>query len=337
MHTLVQATIIAAAFEAAAVNHANASDVEGNHRDSLATFPTTIKGLCAFVTPVDPTAVTVLFRSSGGCRIAIGGGGDSGVECVVKPQRPHKHERIAEIEKRIAAKAAGRAKAEAKRPPWLPVHLNQFPQRGSTLDQYTMVNDLPEKLQEQISTSYCSTKFGVRAGKKIAAALKRIWEKYPVSLRVKELFETVETFVSISRQIAYIRSLAFESRNPTANSGGGVGTNFDGDGGCLGVDHIFDLACGHGLLGVLLAYRFPNTTVVCVDREYRECFAHYIEAFNAPETIGAETLTNVQFVQRDMAEIRIPPHSFLACVHGCSEANTIAMALAKEANAGQVL
>ena len=60
-----------------------------------------------------------------------------------------------------------------------------------------------------------------------------------------------------------------------------------------GLNTIFDLACGHGLLGVLLAYRFGcpdgdsctskhcrgDIKVVCVDLERRAAFNHYVEGF----------------------------------------------------------
>ena len=42
---------------------------------------------------------------------------------------------------------------------------------------------------------------------------------------------------------------------------------------------IYDLACGHGLGGMLLAYRFPDVKVVCVDIDRRPCWNTYREAF----------------------------------------------------------
>ena len=39
---------------------------------------------------------------------------------------------------------------------------------------------------------------------------------------------------------------------------------------------IYDIASGHGLLAVLLAYRFPTMKVLSLDREKRDGFAHYV-------------------------------------------------------------
>ena len=47
---------------------------------------------------------------------------------------------------------------------------------------------------------------------------------------------------------------------------------------------IYDIASGHGLLAVLLAYRFPKMTVVALDREKRDGFVHYVpRLFFLPE------------------------------------------------------
>jgi tRNA1(Val) A37 N6-methylase TrmN6 len=45
------------------------------------------------------------------------------------------------------------------------------------------------------------------------------------------------------------------------------------------VEIIYDLACGHGLLGVMLAHRFPRLRVVCVDLKRRPAFDHYLEVY----------------------------------------------------------
>merc|ERR1719160_357765 len=82
---------------------------------------------------------------------------------------------------------------------------------------------------------------------------------HPTSLRIKELFETVEAFLVVGQFFNEKRKL-------------------------LGLNTILDLACGHGLLGVMLAYRFPDMSVRCVDLEPREAFHHYLEAWAAEGT-----------------------------------------------------
>merc|ERR1712194_316084 len=97
------------------------------------------------------------------------------------------------------------------------------------------------------------------------------------------------------------------------------------------------MACGHGLLGVLLASRFHDVQVVCVDLERRPSFAHYVETFEglSDHTDGyAKPLSNVRFVEGDIAGVTVPPRSFVVCVHACNEANKIAVELARQAQAG---
>jgi SAM-dependent methyltransferase len=149
------------------------------------------------------------------------------------------------------------------------------------------------------------------ASQELEAALRLVWEARPTSLRVKELLETVETFGLVEAQIAAVQARAGAARR---------------------IEHIYDLACGHGLLGVLLAYRFSSCSVVCVDLERRDSFDHLVEGFRAsvapdPATGEAVALANLRFMQADMRGLALPPHSFAVCVHACNEANTTALEL----------
>ncbi|CAE8659228.1 unnamed protein product, partial [Polarella glacialis] len=75
--------------------------------------------------------------------------------------------------------------------------------------------------------------------------VEHVAQHHPKSLRLKELFETVECFRIVGRFLHERKRLH-------------------------GLDSIADLACGHGLLGVLLAYRFQDVSVECVDLEPRQ-------------------------------------------------------------------
>jgi hypothetical protein len=69
------------------------------------------------------------------------------------------------------------------------------------------------------------------------------------------------------------------------------------------------MACGHGLLGVLLAYRFGDLKVTCVDLELRPGFDHYLQAFvNQGELLPGESkiLSNLDFIESDMALVEVP-------------------------------
>jgi hypothetical protein len=65
-------------------------------------------------------------------------------------------------------------------------------------------------------------------------------------VRVKELFENLEAFKVISRFVIAANKTRVAEDNPPLES-------------------IVELAGGHGLLSVLLAYRFPQLQVVCYD------------------------------------------------------------------------
>lgn len=81
--------------------------------------------------------------------------------------------------------------------------------------------------------------------------------KDPSALRLKELCESVEAFAVIE---AFISASARAGR-PT--------------------EVIAECACGHGLVGILLAYRFPHVQVICVDLFKRDAFESVIEAIRA--------------------------------------------------------
>jgi precorrin-6B methylase 2 len=47
------------------------------------------------------------------------------------------------------------------------------------------------------------------------------------------------------------------------------------------VTTFFDLACGHGLVGVMLAYAYPERRVMACDRTRRPSFDVFVRAFGA--------------------------------------------------------
>jgi len=207
---------------------------------------------------------------------------------------------------------ATKAARLAARPAFLHSHFKQFKMRDNTMDQHVMVANLAPALLSTMTT-YLATRFpnNFLPGLSITAkALQIIWERHPLALRVKELFETVETFLEIESVVARIKARA--KKDPAE----------------LGIDSLYDLACGHGLLGVLLATRFPDTTVVCVDLVKRPGFEQYTAAF---EDAGAD-LKMLEFVEGDMKDTVVGEKSFVTCIHACNEANVIAL---EKARAGE--
>ena len=109
------------------------------------------------------------------------------------------------------------------------------------------------------------------------------------------------------------------------------------------IDNLYDLAAGHGLLGVLLARRFPDVTVTCVDLEKRNYFETYRQAFTETALPAEEKgrggaapqpMSNLVFVVGDIADVVIRPRSFVVCIHACNEANKVSVDKATGAGAG---
>ena len=101
------------------------------------------------------------------------------------------------------------------------------------------------------------------------------------------------------------------------------------------LDRIYDVASGHGLLAVLLAYRFPHTEVIALDLEKRAGFEHYVEAVNSFGSCveGKKTcLANLSFVVGKFEDLSEGSASGIAyvCVHGCNELNFAVLRRAKE-------
>ena len=264
----------------------------------------------AYVTPTSPLPLDEA-RLRGGIDVC-------GVNCAVKKRRESK---AARLERSAVAAASKQLRQRHKVARWQAQDLDRFPRRESCLCQHAMVASLEPSLLAFLQRAYLPARFE-RQSAEVGASLRWVFERHPDSLRVKELFETVEAFSIIEQQVALI--------NARASARG------SGDGGC--VQTIYDLACGHGLLGVLFAYRFAGCAVVCVDLERRPCFDHYVEGFRAccaPDALSGEKqpLSNLAFHLGDMAELRLEPHSFVACVHACNEANVAMLELAAAASA----
>ena len=250
--------------------------------------------------------------------------------------------------------AAHLADGAAHRPPpprWRPERLAEF-----DLSPHTMVGRMPAAGRAALEDYLGHV---APQWPELGAIVGHVSSHHPTSLRLKELLETLETFRLVG-QFIYER----HRRQPGAGGGGAAG---GAAGGVGGVSEILDLACGHGLLGVLLAYRFPDVPVICVDLEPRACFAHYREAWAAhgvaappqpghgrapqqppspppastatPTTTPTTTpatgcaLANLSFRQQDVADVPLTARSAVVCVHACNEANLLVLRRCREAGA----
>eukprot|EP00984_Skeletonema_dohrnii_P029992 scaffold21033_cov71-Skeletonema_dohrnii-CCMP3373.AAC.2 len=124
----------------------------------------------------------------------------------------------------------------------------------------------------------------------------------PQYARVKEILESLEVF-------RHIEKLLRRRGNTTYGN-------------------IYDVGCGHGLVGMLCAAAYPHIRVQCIDRVPRESFQAQRTAFEA----SGMSLDNLHFVTGDLtvleknvlhaqnnnnSGIKDSSGSLLLCVHGC--------------------
>lgn len=245
-------------------------------------------------------------------------------KCRVKKRRPPKRDRIAQNEHNKESKRRAVERARAKRPRWQPELLDKFDARDHSLDPHAFVADLDDERLHLVEHVYLPFVFPKSCRAEVIGALKHVWTNHPKSLRVKEMFETLEAFRLIEKQISLLMARRREERKEENQ-----------------VTTIYDLACGHGLLGVVLAYRFADVRVVCVDMERRNCFDHYIEGFklHGKAAKGEDhPLSNLEFLEQDFTTLRAEDiggaSSFITMIHGCNEATKLAIEMAQEHGAG---
>mmetsp|Transcript_22758 Transcript_22758/g.51321 ORF Transcript_22758/g.51321 Transcript_22758/m.51321 type:complete len:411 (+) Transcript_22758:265-1497(+) len=187
--------------------------------------------------------------------------------------------------------------------PWSPNELANFPMRSTCLDQSVTVRDLCPKLRARFFR-YLRCTFGAHYCEVVNILHHVDTTTGPQYLRVKELFESVEAYRVVA---SHLLSAQQQGKQ---------------------VDAIWDMASGHGLVGVLLAYRFPRKKVVCVDLERRPAFDAYVQAWRAEghaleEAGEAESLSNLEFRLGDLNEAmhKVTSSSCVIAVHACNEAN----------------
>jgi hypothetical protein len=138
----------------------------------------------------------------------------------------------------------------------------------------------------------------------ILAVLHSVLVHHPKHLRVKELLESVECFRVIESYL-----MANLKRRE--------------------IQRVLDLCCGHGLLGLLIGYRFPHLQrVVCVDIAPSGAFADYKEAFARVEeaAVGSgKRCRNVELVTADARDVAITPDTLCVCIHGCNDISKVVL------------
>ncbi|OUS43332.1 hypothetical protein BE221DRAFT_80866 [Ostreococcus tauri] len=204
---------------------------------------------------------------------------------------------------------------------------DSLPMRESCLSTHTRFSDLDGYLRVRF-LEYLSTT--VPAMPELAGVVLAMEKTSPQYLRVKELLESIEVFKLV---VAHLQSAENLRRK-------------------VHYDTFFDLACGHGLVGVMLAHAFPGRRVRSFDVARRPAFLAFchgfanighargslsprIEASNVDDCEEKPALPNIDFTHGDIvaAKAFLNDASFVIALHGCNELNKIAVDMARDINA----
>lgn len=198
---------------------------------------------------------------------------------------------------------------------WRDSELSTFPHRLSCIDQSLTLRTIDPFLRGRF-WRYLRDSFG-KHFPEFASIFHHMSLSNPQYLRVKELFETLEAFKVTSSIIIMAQDAQVEQKDH--------------------IHTVYDLACGHGLLGILLAYRFPTKKIVCVDLEARDSFQAFRSAFNEMgDPFEMQTpLSNLEYREADLlsVESELDSSCFLIAMHACNEANEEVVDMAKGAGA----
>jgi hypothetical protein len=210
---------------------------------------------------------------------------------------------------------------------WRESEISTFPHRFSCIDPSVKISNLSPQLRARF-WRYLRDSFG-KHYPELAPILHHVYITFPQYLRVKELFESLESF----RIVSSIIVMAQEAAKSAGSESKGSSSSSSKE----NIETIYDLACGHGLVGILLAYRFPTKKVVCVDLEERESFHAFKAAFNelGESYMGAIPLSNLEYRGANLltVESELTESSFLVALHACNEANKDVVDMARGADA----
>lgn len=138
-------------------------------------------------------------------------------------------------------------------------------------------------------------------------------------VRVKELFESFESYKVIANFIIAAQRTGQKYGYPP-------------------IERVVEVACGHGLVGILLAYRFRKLNFHLYDLEKRPTFDAFLRAFESKGVkmyaSDEKVLPNIHFYEEDFCNARpLVVNSLVVCLHGCNEVNENAIEMALEEKA----
>ena len=210
-----------------------------------------------------------------------------------------------------------------------------LPRTSNVIDSSSFVNDLSDPTKQQLREYIAARCPG---SNEIVTALFWIAQTHRTHLRTKELCETLEAITLIGADIHALLHSSSSSTNNNKNDASGALS----DALLRKKDMtIYDLACGHGLGGVLLAYRFPSIKVVCIDREERPCWTSYREAFEKfgikANKSDTSVTSNLSFREGDIMSNKVfqpKEGDYLMSLHGCNELSPFVLTTAQTHKAG---
>lgn len=160
--------------------------------------------------------------------------------------------------------------------------------------------------------------------KEIATILAHVEGQPDGFLRIKEIFESIESF-------RVIETFILAAQRTRAKMG------------LAPYDKIVELAAGHGLVGTLLAYRFGvganKLKVSLYDLHRRPFYDLLIDAFEKhgekADQKASSVLPNIEFHEADiaLASSEIDSNTIVVSVHGCNEINRDTIEMAADRNA----
>lgn len=183
---------------------------------------------------------------------------------------------------------------------------------GNQIDPTLHLEDLPPSKRAALFRYLHATSSGIPCLPDMVEALP------PRYVRIKELLESIEVYHRFREVILERSAKRGKSSQRLAK--------------------VYDIGCGHGLVGMLIAAGCPHITVFSIDRVPRDSFVAQKDAFEA----AGMPLTNLEFETGDLSTIRgkhssgnsdaDDDHTLVVCVHGCKELTHESIELAREKN-----
>ena len=193
--------------------------------------------------------------------------------------------------------------------------------RGNQISPKLRMKDLPPSKRASLYRYLHSTNSGIDC---LLAMIEHVPAQY---VRIKEVLESMEV---------YFQFWDLMYRNKKRHKH---------------LTHVYDIGCGHGLVGMLIAAACPHIEVLSLDRLPQKSYRAQQHAFQ--QARQGRPLTNLHFQVGDLHTLRDlirtkekddtsndetnkqqPQHGLILCVHGCKELTHESIEFAKERDWG---